>query len=241
MIEPGSIIVLQVLIESDKGASMNDLDFSLDFYVERDRNIHCAKVDLVKVVDESIGYYAIINTDLVGRGRLMCRATINDDWQGHFKKVVLTEYTGVSIGEYSRTANPAFQAGYRLRFDFKPGIIKPEPAATYVFYGKIIDTIASFSDVTEDLLLAPGNTVTKISGKPSREGIDVQAGDKVVVLVPAESEMYAAKDDGIGGKEAFDTSIMGANGEYIVPVEGNKYRLYGELMTVSGTLYIYVT
>lgn len=39
---------------------------------------------------------------------------------------------------------------------------------------------------------------------------------------------------------SFDTSIMGANGEVVVDVDGKRYKLFGEFMTVAGVLYIYI-
>lgn len=242
MIEPGSIIVLQVMIDSEKNLSMSDLNFSLDFYVERGRGIHYEKDDLIKVVDGGeTRYYAIIDSDIVGRGRLLCRAAILEEWQGHRKKVVLTEYTGVSIGEYASLWSYKFRYRYRLRFTTEAGgILKPD-ADAYIFYGKIVDSISSYNEITEDMLVAPGNTITKVAaGYLGKTGLEVQAGDRMVVIIPAESPLRALKDDGIGGKVAFDTSIMGANGEVSLQVEEKPYKIYGEFLTVGGTLFIYV-
>lgn len=240
MIEPGCIIVLQVVIDNEKNLSMNDLNFALDFYVERERTVHYDKDDLIKVVDkEDSAYYAIINTNVVGRGRLLCKATIEEEWQGHRKKVILTEYTGVSSGEYSRPADSAYSGGYRLRFSTDK-ILKPTTGA-YIFYGAVLNDITSFYEITPQMLLAPGNTITKTETETlGKTGITIEAGNKVVVLLPEDSSLRATKDDGIGGKVPFDTSIMGANGEIIIEIEEQKYRLYGELLTVGGTLYIYV-
>jgi len=242
MIEPGSIIVLQVVIDNEKNLSMNDLNFALDFYVERERTVHYGKDDLIKVVDkEDSAYYAIIDTNVVGRGRLLCKATIEEEWQGHRKKVVLTEYTGVSIGEYASYRTWRFRLGYRLKFmPEEGGILRPD-AGAYIFYGKIIDSISSYNEITEDMLVSPGNTIKKVqAGYLGKTAIEVQAGDKVVVIIPAESPLRALKDDGIGGKVAFDTSIMGANGEVSLQVEEKPYKIYGEFLTVGGTLFIYV-
>lgn len=242
MIEPGSIIVLRVVIDNEKNLSMNDLNFALDFYVERERTVHYDKDDLIKVVDkEDSAYYAIIDTNVVGRGRLLCKATIEEEWQGHRKKVILTEYTGVSIGEYASYRTWRFRQGYRLRFmPEEGGILRPD-AGAYIFYGKIIDSISSYNDITEELLIAAGNTITKVqAGYLGKTAIEVQAGDKVVVIIPAESPLRALKDDGIGGKVAFDTSIMGANGDTTLQVEEKLYKIYGEFLTIGGTLFIYV-
>lgn len=242
MIEPGNIIVLQVMIDNEKNLSMNDLNFALDFYVERERTVHYDKDDLIKVVEDGdTRYYAIIDSDIVGRGRLLCRAVILEEWRGHKKKVVLTEYTGVSIGEYPTWWRSKFQHGYCLRFTTEAGgILKPD-ADAYIFYGKIVDSISSYNEITEELLIAAGNIITKVqAGYLGKTAIEVQAGDKVVVIIPAESPLRALKDDGIGGKVAFDTSIMGANGDTILQVEEKLYKIYGEFLTVGGTFFIYV-
>jgi hypothetical protein len=62
----------------------------------------------------------------------------------------------------------------------------------------------------------------------------------VLVLIPSSYNYVATKDNGIGGKVPFDTSIMGCNGEKSVKVDGVTYRIYGEFMTVGGELFIYV-
>ena len=51
----------------------------------------------------------------------------------------------------------------------------------------------------------------------------------------------AMKDNGLGGKDAFDETILGANGQVQVEWNGTKYDVYGELITASGELFYYVS
>jgi hypothetical protein len=68
--------------------------------------------------------------------------------------------------------------------------------------------------------------------------LEVNQGDKIVLLVNADMEYYGCKNDGFGGKVPFNTEILGANGEYSLHVENVEYRVYGELSLVSGVIMI---
>lgn len=122
----------------------------------------------------------------------------------------------------------------------KGGTPVPEPEV-YILYGNILDSITSFSQITMDMLESSLNHIVKIKPQklPKTSLGMLQAGSKVLVIIPQEYDYVATKDNGIGGKVPFDESIMGANGESITL--GNKlYRIYGEFMTVNGELFIYI-
>ena len=68
----------------------------------------------------------------------------------------------------------------------------------------------------------------------------MEEGDKVVVLIPEETAYTATKDNGMGERMPFNTSILGSNGEQRVTIDGVTYRAYGEMMTTEGEMYIYV-
>ena len=72
---------------------IENVNCSLDFYVERDRALHFEKGDLVFVYDNGPEYYVCIDTDKVGRGALKCRAVIVDGE----RKVAVSGYTGFTI------------------------------------------------------------------------------------------------------------------------------------------------
>ena len=92
------------------------------------------------------------------------------------------------------------------------------------------------------MLLSSENSIISVSaGRMDKTPIsNIVAGNKVVVLIPSEYGYVATKDNGIGGKVPFDTSIMGCNGEKQIVVDSQPYKIYGEFMTVSGELFIYV-
>lgn len=101
-----------------------------------------------------------------------------------------------------------------------------------ILYG-IIRGLSSFSAITDAQVAG----LTKLSSKPSGiTNVDITEGDTLVVLTQGD---VVKKDDGIGGKVDFDTSIMGANGEKVT-VGGTQYSAYGETFIVSGTTGFYI-
>lgn len=120
----------------------------------------------------------------------------------------------------------------------KGGIPEPE---IYILYGNILDEITAFSQITLDMIVSSTNHIIKIKPQtlPKTSLGTLQAGSKVVVLIPNGHEYVATKDNGIGGKVPFDESIMGANGQSI-SLGDNLYKIYGEFMTVSGEIFIYI-
>lgn len=132
-----------------------------------------------------------------------------------------------------------------IYWDEKNKVIKakggtPEPDI-YILYGNILDEITSFSLITIEMLESSTNHIIKIKPQtlPKTSLGTLQAGSKVVVLIPNGYEYIATKDNGIGGKVPFDESIMGANGQSI-SLGNNLYKIYGEFMTVSGEIFIYI-
>lgn len=101
-----------------------------------------------------------------------------------------------------------------------------------VLYG-VVRGLASFGALTDEQV----SSLTKLTSKPSGiTNVNITEGDTLVVLTQGD---VVKKDDGIGGKVDFDTSIMGANGEK-VSVGGVEYDAYGETFIVSGTTGFYV-
>ena len=102
----------------------------------------------------------------------------------------------------------------------------------------------SFKKVTKELL-RKGNVIeiepctmnrTKISDEV------ISPGSRVYVLLPKECNYIATKDNGFGSKIPFNTKSGGecAKGEYEVTIDGNIYEVYGEDVTSSEEMYIYV-
>lgn len=252
MSELGTGYIVQIDIASAKGTSMKDLDFSVEFYVKPYRREAFGKSNLVCIGKESGDqYFALLDTAKLGSpGMLWCNIRIKDPeprWGGNgLRPVVLKRFTGKVIGavETEATAMHAVQNGYdsgfKVDFNFLDGLPKADVA--YIMYGKFIDEISSFDELTPEMLVSPDNTIVSVSaGKLDKTSIPgLEVGNKVLVLIPSDYSYVATKDDGIGGKVPFDTSIMGCNGEKELTVDGIPYRIYGEFMTVSGELFIYV-
>lgn len=232
--------IRKVLIEADNGTQMDALDFTLDFFVYTNRLDTMKKSDLIRVVkDGAASYYAVIDSCKLGRGTVKCRARIIDQEariKGMERPVVLLREVGIAIGGCC-CATPSvhdcgkFEEGYRISFEAVTDI--PKQDAQGVLYGVINDTIQSYSDITERMVFG-------FSTAQSLENvtINVRQGDKIVVLVNADNPNHSYKGNGLGDFEPFDDSVLGANGEYTLNVEGTAYRVYGEMALASGEMYI---
>lgn len=246
---PGTGKMIQVSIDSHRDTPMKDIEFSLEFYVYSNRRKMLSKNDLIRIdkTDGSSLYFALLDTRTLGSGVIKCNVHIFDPeprWKGGRRPVLISRNTGISVG--SGAVNPLHAVqkewveGYKVDFNIVWSIPKPEVA--YIFYGKFVDQISSFDELTPDMLASPENTIISVSaGKMGKTAINsIVAGNKVLVLIPSDYGYKATKDNGIGGKVPFDTSIMGCNGEKKLELDGSLYDIYGEFMTVSGELFIYV-
>ena len=251
MSELGTGYIVQINIDSYRNTPMRDLNFSLEFYVQPNRRIYFSKQELVCIEKEEENlYFALIDSRLLNQGDLWCNVKIVDpepQWiSANARPVVIKRYTGINIGtptsstSASRAVMKEWDQGYKIDFNIVWGLPKADVA--YIFYGKFIDQIQSFDDLTPDMLLSPDNHIISVSaGKMGKTPIsNLSAGNKVLVLIPSDYDLVATKDNGIGGKVPFDTTIMGCNGEKSITVDSTPYKIYGEFMTVSGELFIYV-
>lgn len=121
----------------------------------------------------------------------------------------------------------------------------------YMYYGRLSfqdvgGRIIPYSQITEAMIkkgVADGKltkTTPKTMGKTSMGEIDETAeGDYIVVLVPSAKNYTVTKDNGIGGKMAFDEDTAGANGVDIT-INNVACKLYGEMLISQGQYYIYV-
>ena len=240
--------MIQVSIDSHRDQKMQDMEFSLEFYVHANRRKAVSKNDLIRIdrTDGTSMFFVMLDTRTLGSGTLMCNIRITDPearWKGG-RPVFIQRNTGCGVGGAADSPRHSIQKdweeGYKIDFNTVWAIPKPEVA--YIFYGKFVDQIDSFDELTPEMLLSSENTIISVSaGRMGKTPIsDIIAGNKVLVLVPSEYGYVATKDNGIGGKVPFDTSIMGCNGEKQITVDGTPYNIYGEFMTVSGELFIYV-
>lgn len=255
MVEVGTGLIIQVMIESCRGTQMRDLDFTCEFYAHSNRKVSIPKNKMIRIASEGgDAYYALVDTACIGAGELKTRVLIKDQepkWTGGARPVIIRkttgEYIGVDANPYRNTyvrnslmCEHDYESGYHVEYNFVCGIPKAEVA--YIFYGKLVDQINSFDEITAEMLVSPDNNIVSVSAEKMGKTViaGLQPGNKVAVLVPEDSDFIATKDNGIGGKVAFDETVMGANGNKVVSIDGENYRVYGEFMTVSGELFIYV-
>lgn len=250
MAEVGTGYIIQINIDSYRGTLMRDLDFELSFYVYTNRRETFTKPSLIHIQQENgDAYFALLDSRRVGAGELKCEIRIKDPeprWVGGSRPVVLLRNTGINIGSecscsqrYSHVCND-YDEGFKVTFSAVWGIPKPEVA--YIFYGHLVNQIKSYSEITSDMLVSPENHIVSVSaGKMGKTSCGMMGeGDKVVVLIPVDTSYEATKDNGFGAQMAFNTQIMGSNGENIVTIDGIQYRAYGEMMTTEGEMFIYV-
>lgn len=241
--------MIQISIDSHRDQSMADLNFSLEFYVHANRRRQVSKNDLIRIdrTDGTSLYFVMLDTRTLGTGTLMCNIAIADPeprWKNSARPVLLTRNTGIGIGGAANTPNNCIQRewveGYKVDFNTVWSIPKAEVA--YIFYGHLVNQLTSYADITQEMLVSPENHIVSVSAaKMGKTSCGVmEEGDKVVVLIPVDTNYEATKDNGFGGQMAFSTQIMGSNGENIVTIDGVQYRAYGEMMTTEGEMFIYV-
>lgn len=121
----------------------------------------------------------------------------------------------------------------------------------YMYYGRLSfqdvgSKIIQYNQITEAMIkkgVADGKltkTTPKTMGKTSM-GTYAQTAecDYIVVLVPTAKNYTVTKDNGIGGKMAFDEETAGANGVDIT-INTVPCKLYGEILISQGEMFIYV-
>ncbi len=113
-----------------------------------------------------------------------------------------------------------------------------------MFYGIIDPTttgvISSYSDITVDMLKQQTGVKSTIPGERVALSMGyVNEGSYIVIAVPTMYDFNVTKDNGFGGKVAFEDDIIGANG---IDVEFNDvdYRIYGEFVLVGGERFVYI-
>ena len=247
----GTKYLFKVQIESDSGVTTEQVDFAVSFFVHRHRVLKLEKSELIHVQRgyEQM-YYAIVDSAKLGEGLLRVSATIHREVASErvgMMDLVMEGATNIRIG---RDSNEVFchgtvcllhDQGYRVLVSMVNDI--PTSDEKYIYAGVLDDNISGFAQLTPAML--DGASLEKISTlatDDSRRSFGaLQAGQKVVVLIPQGTGVKALKDNGLGGKDAFDETILGANGQYQVDWNGVKYDVYGELITATGELYYYVS
>lgn len=246
---PGTGKMIQINIDSHRDTPMQDLNFALEFYVYPNRRKQVSKNDLIRIdrTDGTSMFFALLDTRTLGSGALMCNVYISDPeprWKNGSRPVLLTRNTGMGVGGARGNSSQSIQRewveGYKVDFNSVWSIPKAEVA--YIFYGHLVNQLTSYSEITQEMLVSPENHIVSVNaakmGKTSCG--NMKEGDKVVVLIPVDTSYEATKDNGFGGKMAFNSQLMGSNGENVVTIDGIQYRAYGEMMTTEGEMFVYV-
>ena len=246
---PGTGKMIQVIIDSHRDQSMQDMEFSLEFYVRENRREMVSKDRMVRI-DRNDGmsmFFVMLDTRILGVGRLKCNIRISDPesrWKKGKRPVLITRDTGYGVGGAADNPSASIQKdweeGYKVDFNTVWAIPKPEVA--YIFYGHLVNRLSSYADITKEMLVSSENHIISVSaGKLGKTSCgEMVEGDKVVVLIPDDTDFEAMKDNGFGGQMPFSTQIMGSNGENVVEIDGVRYRAYGEMMTTEGEMFVYV-
>ena len=220
-------LILQII-------GLDNEDFVIHFYIERDKMLSFKKSELVKVYPEDgVKYYAMI--DGLERGHLMSRVEIVDHeafWSEGKRPVVISGYTGYDIGLCGGEGNTLSCGDYKVSFDAVQNI----PADYAPFYIGAVKEVDDYAEITAEMVKG----LEMCSARTLYKELEAEEGDRVVVAVPYDKRMLVAyKDNGIGGMMPWSTSIMGANGITLMIGE-IPYRVFGEFMTVGGKVKIYI-
>lgn len=93
----GTVYKLNVNIELPGSLTMDDVDFTCEFFVWRE-TVEVKKDDMIRL-DES-NYIAVLDSRLIGRGEINNRTTVmipDNDIEGGFRTEVYTEETSIKI------------------------------------------------------------------------------------------------------------------------------------------------
>lgn len=218
-------LILQII-------GLDNEDYVIHFYIERDKAITFKKDELVRVYPEDgVKYYAMI--DGLERGRLMCRVEVVDHeayWTTKKRPVVISGYTGYDIGLCGGEGKTLNCVGYGVTFK----AVQDIPVDYAPFYIGVVKNISNYAEITAEMVKG----LESCSARTQYKELQVVGGDRVVVAVPYDQRMLVVyKDNGIGGLMPWSTSVMGANG-IVLMIDDIPYRVFGEFMTVGGKVKI---
>ena len=125
------------------------------------------------------------------------------------------------------------------------------PIVEEMYYGRLSfqdvgSKVIQYNQITEAMInkgVSDGKltkTTPKTLGKTSMGEIDKTAEmDYIIMAVPASKNYKVTKDNGLGGKMAFDEETAGANGIDIT-INSVACKLYGEILLSQGEMFLYV-
>lgn len=121
----------------------------------------------------------------------------------------------------------------------------------YMYYGRLSiadvgGSVIQYNQITEAMIkkgVADGKLTKetpKTKGETSMgEAADTAEMDYIIVAVPTSKNYTVTKDNGFGGKMAFDEETAGANGVDIT-INNVPCKLYGEILLSQGQYFIYI-
>lgn len=211
-----------------KVEGLEEADFSIFFYVERENVIAFKKEELIKVYQNgAYEYYAPVDANRLGRGHLMAAVEIKESepaYPNRVRKVTISGFTGYSIpclGEGGTLECGGYEVAFKRVADIPKG-------DALIHYGV---TRSGFDNIDLDSL----QKVKDIDGFT----LTVNVGERIIAAIPNDREEAAYKDNGFGEAMPFSTAVDGVNGE-VMEYDGIKYRVFGELMIVKGNIKVYI-
>lgn len=243
---------IKVDIQSRDGMPMSELNFECEFWIEHSgRKVVVGKESMVEVVKDCRDneFYAQLYSTELGNvsGWLFCTIAIQQpdpNWPCGYRDVTLDKvftgiYLGKCCGRYPRVPRCTYtgknwQDGFKVNFEKVDYL--PKASWPYLYFGAMRSVFMRWEDLgtcqAAELRITPEKPKKPIT-------IDVRAGETVAVLTPEAMNVTVKKDDGFGNKVDFDETFFGANG---VPITlgDDKYIAYGERMTVSGKVTLYI-
>ena len=127
----------------------------------------------------------------------------------------------------------------------------PSTPTEYMYYGRlpIADVggrVIQYNAITEAMILkgaADGKLTKSTPHTLKKESLGKYSHAAVVdyqiIVVPTAENYTVTKDNGLGGKSPFDEETSGANGIDII-VNSVPCKLYGEMLTAQGEIFIYI-
>lgn len=121
----------------------------------------------------------------------------------------------------------------------------------YMYYGRLSfqdvgGSVIQYNQITEAMIkkgVADGKLTKetpKTKGKTSMGAAgDTADLDYIIMVVPTAKNYTVTKDNGLGGKMAFDEETAGANGIDIT-INSVACKLYGEILLSQGEMFLYV-
>lgn len=209
---------------------------SVEFYIEREKSVKIDKEDFIKVFrNDAVEYYLPVDANYLGRGNLIAAVEFMDKeaaYPGKGRKVTVRGYTGYTIPCIGN-GNTIACGDYIISFKKEKDIPKNE--GTNIYIGTT-ERVVGYEYITEEMI----KNLTSYEVEPMEMSLLAQQGERFVIAIPYDWELKAYKDNGFGGRVPFSETVMGANGNIEVEIDGVRHKIYGEFFTTTGNTKIYI-